>query len=379
MGKVTWRTGCDILHFASPGDAAKYRIEIASVLVSDDIRMLLSRIEALEKRLSRPRSGALDLTGGDTTACDTDECSNGIDTMHKLKLPPSQKQKQKQKQKQTQQHAAATPQVSNPEAKVLLVPLNPLVPRASRGCDGEHRGGSRDFSEPGQVKSFVCVTQNECTNDIDFTLHSTLSPTVCRTQDKCSNGIDTMHNTLSPSVCCAQDEISNGMDTMHSTPNESACGTQKECSNGIDTMHMHNTLSPSVCGAQDECYNGIDHDILHSIPSQSADKSQSVCGTQDECSNGIDTKHSTTSVRHIQDECSNGIDTKHNTLSPSVSGAQDECSNGIDTKHSTPVCLECGTQEECSNGIELCRLCVRAGVVRCFAYLRDRPDHGRFQ
>ena len=135
MGKVTWRTGRDVLHFASPGDAAKYRIDTASVSVSDDIQMLLSRIEALEKRLSRPRSGAhgpsgiaptnspdmssvehescswsdtscileipdvpeKDLTGGDTTACDTDECSNGIDTMHKLKLPRSQKQKQKQK------------------------------------------------------------------------------------------------------------------------------------------------------------------------------------------------------------------------------------------------------------------------------------------
>jgi len=259
------------------------------------------------------------------------ECSNGNDNMHKLKLSRSQKQRQKQKQKQTPKHAAATPQVSNPEAKVLLAPLNPLVPRASRGCEEKHRGGSRDFSEPGEVKPPVCVTQYECTN-----------------------GIDTMHNTLSPSVCGTQDERPHGIDTRHSSPSPSVCGTQEECSHGIDTMHSSPSQSADgsqpVCGTQEECSHGIDN--MHSSPSQLADQSQSFCGTQEKCSNGTDTLHS----------IPKGI----------VSGTQDDGSKDIDTLHSTPSESVCGTQDECPYGIDFRRRC--AEVQEAFRNLSARSE-----
>jgi hypothetical protein len=328
MGKVTWRTGRDVLHFASPSDAAKYRIETASVSVSDDIRMLLSRIEALEKCLStvagdgsrprhcRPRSSAhglsgiapidlpdtssielkscswsdtscipdlpdlpeMDLTGGDTTAGDTDDCSKGIDSMHKLTRP------------------GGTDTVHK-------------LPRSHSQsvCD------ANDEPTPGRQPSPYAG------NDTVHKLPLTPRQSVSGTQDECSNGIDTMHSTLSPPVCGTQHECSNGIDTMHSTLSQSVCGTQDECSNGIDTMHI--TLSPSVCGAQDEFSNGID--TMHST------FSQSVCGTQDECSYGIDTMHITRSqsVCGTQDECPNGIDTMHVPQRP----------KGTDTMHTDPA------------------------------------------
>ena len=50
MGKVTWRTGRDLLYFASPADAAKFRL--ACEPNTDTLEKLRNRIEALEKRLA---------------------------------------------------------------------------------------------------------------------------------------------------------------------------------------------------------------------------------------------------------------------------------------------------------------------------------------